>query len=229
MREINKCDISKNIISYLEPLSHITEAYRSACTNILYSNNNRDTMSIVITSPDIHEGKSVTASNLAVCFSNLNKKVLLIDADLRNPSIHKQFNMKDTVGLVNILKGDITLIDSIFKIIPIANLHILTTGTKTYNPYELLSSKEMPKIISEAIENFDIIIIDTPPVGYVSDTLVLSKYVDGVIITVAEKETNIKTTKKVINNFNNINANILGIIVTKTKAAGNYSKYYNYI
>ena len=137
--------------------------------------------------------------------------------------------MKDTVGLVNILKGDITLIDSIFKIIPIANLHILTTGTKTYNPYELLSSKEMPKIISEAIENFDIIIIDTPPVGYVSDTLVLSKYVDGVIITVAEKETNIKTTKKVINNFNNINANILGIIVTKTKAAGNYSKYYNYI
>ena len=57
MREINKCDISKNIISYLEPLSHITEAYRSACTNILYSNNNRDTMSIVITSPDIHEGK----------------------------------------------------------------------------------------------------------------------------------------------------------------------------
>lgn len=224
MKDIFNKSVSKNLIAYLEPFSIATEAYRSACTNILYSSIDKKINSIVITSPYISEGKSVTASNIAICFSNLNKKVLLVDADLRNPSIYKQFNIENKLGLTNILTEELTIEESVNVFDPNKNLHILNAGTRIYNPYELISSNKIKQFINDTKNKYDIIIIDTPPVCCVSDALVMSTYVDGVILTIALKESNVKLTKKAIRMFQNIDTKMLGCIVTKVQ---NSKKYYN--
>ena len=171
-------------IDKLNAKSPIVEAYRSVRTSIEYSNLDAKLKIILVTSTQQNEGKSTVASNLAISFSKLpNKKILLIDADLRNPSIHRVFSIGNSDGMMSILKGDKDLKSIVYNLND--NLDILTTGVIPPNPDEILVTDKMKKFIQQTKEKYDYIFIDSPPIGIVSDASLLSQLSDGVIFVVS--------------------------------------------
>lgn len=174
-------------IDKLDAKSPIVEAYRSVRTSIEYSNLDDKLKVILVTSTQQNEGKSTVASNLAISFSKLpNKKILLIDGDLRNPSIHRVFSIGNSDGMMSILKGEKDLKSTINTFND--NLDILTTGVIPPNPDEILVTDKMKKFIQQIKEKYDYIFIDSPPIGIVSDASLLSQLSDGVIFVVSSGE-----------------------------------------
>ena len=219
--------VSSNLVTYFDKTSIISEAYRSLSTNIQYTSVDEEVKSILITSSSIKEGKTVTACNLAIVMANTEKRVLLLDADLRKPNIHNQFKILNHIGLTNILLSENSIEESIKKNDDIKNLDIITSGILPPNPLEIVASKKMKQFLHDVTKIYDIIIIDSPPIGYVSDALILSGYVDGVILTVAIKETNIGQAYNAVKQLKNVKANILGSVVTKKEKKLHKQYYYN--
>ncbi len=215
MMDLREYKVSKNIITYLEKTSVVSEAYRILRTNIQYASIDKRIKSIVITSPEVCDGKTVTACNLAVSMANSNNKVLLIDCDLRKPSIHNQFKISNCKGISNLLLMDIDIEDCLINSNDINNLTLLTSGTISSNPSELISSNKMRKLLEQLVSQFDIVIMDTPPLRYASDGVILGSMADGVILAIASGETNISLAKQATKALRNVDANILGAIMTK--------------
>jgi capsular exopolysaccharide synthesis family protein len=182
---------------------------------------------ILVTSSGPSEGKSITSSNLALCMAEVGKKVLLIDCDLRKPSIHKKFNLSNSKGLSNLLIGQ-------FKFDEVAqkyndNMCILTSGTVPPNPSEMLASKKMKQFLDEAKKIFDFIILDTPPVVAVTDAQLLSTMVGGVLLVVAAGQAEIGAAEKAKELLNNVKANIIGVVLNKAEITGGKKYgYYHY-
>ena len=214
------------ITSLEKPQSNISEAYRTIRTGIEFSNLDKDLKIICITSSKKDEGKTTVLSNLGVSFAKIDKKVLLIDADLRNPSISKMFDTSNTQGLMDILLGKRNIQDCIKKTKQ-ENLYILTGGTIPPNPAEVLSSKKMSEFIESIKDEYDYIFIDSPPVGVVSDASIISAYSDGVIFVVGANEVDSNLAKIAKERLDSVKANIVGVILNKFKIDTN-SEYYNY-
>lgn len=214
------------ITSLEKPQSNISEAYRTIRTGIEFSNLDKDLKIICITSSKKDEGKTTVLSNLGVSFAKIDKKVLLIDADLRNPSISKMFDTSNTQGLMDILLGKRNIQDCVKKTKQ-ENLYILTGGTIPPNPAEVLSSKKMSEFIESIKDEYDYIFIDSPPVGVVSDASIISSYSDGVIFVVGANEVDSNLAKIAKERLDSVKANIVGVILNKFKADTN-SEYYNY-
>ena len=214
------------ITSLEKPQSNISEAYRTIRTGIEFSNLDKDLKIICITSSKKDEGKTTVLSNLGVSFAKIDKKVLLIDADLRNPSISKMFDTSNTQGLMDILLGKKNIQDCVKKTKQ-ENLYILTGGTIPPNPAEVLSSKKMSEFIESIKEEYDYIFIDRPPVGVVSDASIISAYSDGVIFVVGANEVDSNLAKIAKERLDSVKANIVGVILNKFKTDTN-SEYYNY-
>ena len=214
------------ITSLEKPQSNISEAYRTIRTGIEFSNLDKDLKIICITSSKKDEGKTTVLSNLGVSFAKIDKKVLLIDADLRNPSISKMFDTSNTQGLMDILLGKRNIQDCIKKTKQ-ENLYILTGGTIPPNPAEVLSSKKMSEFIESIKDEYDYIFIDSPPVGVVSDASIISAYSDGVIFVVGANEVDSNLAKIAKERLDSVKANIVGVILNKFKTNTN-SEYYNY-
>lgn len=214
------------ITSLEKPKSNISEAYRTIRTGIEFSNLDKDLKIICITSSKKDEGKTTVLSNLGVSFAKIDKKVLLIDADLRNPSISKMFDTSNTQGLMDILLGKRNIQDCVKKTKQ-ENLYILTGGTIPPNPAEVLSSKKMSEFIESIKDEYDYIFIDSPPVGVVSDASIISAYSDGVIFVVGANEVDSNLAKIAKERLDSVKANIVGVILNKFKTDTN-SEYYNY-
>ena len=214
------------ITSLEKPQSNISEAYRTIRTGIEFSNLDKDLKIICITSSKKDEGKTTVLSNLGVSFAKIDKKVLLIDADLRNPSISKMFDTSNSQGLMDILLGKRDIQDCIKKTKQ-ENLYILTGGTIPPNPAEVLSSKKMSEFIESIRDEYDYIFIDSPPVGVVSDASIISAYSDGVIFVVGANEVDSNLAKIAKERLDSVKANIVGVILNKFKTDTN-SEYYNY-
>lgn len=214
------------ITSLEKPQSNISEAYRTIRTGIEFSNLDKDLKIICITSSKKDEGKTTVLSNLGVSFAKIDKKVLLIDADLRNPSISKIFDTSNTQGLMDILLGKRNIQDCVKKTKQ-ENLYILTGGTIPPNPAEVLSSKKMSEFIESIKDEYDYIFIDSPPVGVVSDASIISAYSDGVIFVVGANEVDSNLAKIAKERLDSVKANIVGVILNKFKTDTN-SEYYNY-
>lgn len=214
------------ITSLEKPQSNISEAYRTIRTGIEFSNLDKDLKIICITSSKKDEGKTTVLSNLGVSFAKIDKKVLLIDADLRNPSISKMFDTSNTQGLMDILLGKRNIQDCVKKTKQ-ENLYILTGGTIPPNPAEVLSSKKMSEFIESIKDEYDYIFIDSPPVGVVSDASIISAYSDGVIFVVGANEVDSNLAKIAKERLESVKANIVGVILNKFKTDTN-SEYYNY-
>ena len=214
------------ITSLEKPQSNISEAYRTIRTGIEFSNLDKDLKIICITSSKKDEGKTTVLSNLGVSFAKIDKKVLLIDADLRNPSISKMFDTSNTQGLMDILLGKRNIQDCVKKTKQ-ENLYILTGGTIPPNPAEVLSSKKMSEFIESIKDEYDYIFIDSPPVGVVSDASIISAYSDGVIFVVGANEVDSNLAKIAKERLDSVKANIVGVILNKFKTDTN-SEYYNY-
>lgn len=213
-----------------EPKSIASEAYRTLRTNIQYSSFDKDIKTMLITSSGPSEGKSTTAGNLALSMAQADKKILLIDCDLRKPTVHKKFNISNEKGLSNYLIGEVSLDEVLEKYSD--NLYLLTSGTIPPNPAEMLSSKKMKDFLRSMEEEFDSIIIDSPPVLAVTDAQILSTIVNGVLLVAASGQTEKEIIIRAKQLLMKVKANILGMILTKvpvnTGKGYGYSYYYYY-
>ncbi len=220
--------MKKRIISIDNPKSHIAEAYRGIRTSIEFSNIDKDLKVICITSSQQNEGKSTVISNLAVSFANLDKRVLLMEGDLRNPSVHRMFNLSNIYGLTDVLFAHKTFLECI-NTTSINNLHVLTCGAMPINPSEVLSSKTMREFLEQLKEAYDYIFIDAPPIGIVTDSGIISTYSDGVVFVVGSNETDVNLAKISKERLEKVNANILGVVLNKFDVSKNSGyEYYNY-
>lgn len=219
----------KNIsfIVHEEPKSPVSEAYRLLRTNIQYSNVDMPLKVLAITSSRPGEGKSTTISNLAITFAQTGSKVLLVDADLRKPTIHKLYNLPNQVGLVNILAKQAS-IGNCAHATMVENLFVITSGPIPPNPSELLQSESMRKFVDEVEGVFDIVLIDTPPVCTVTDAAILASFIDGIILVAASGKVKIDEIKRAKDILEKVNAYITGVVLNKLDRAANRNYYDNY-
>ena len=202
----------------------VKEAYNSIRTNLLFTQQGEKCPIFVVTSPTANNGKTINSANLAINFAQMGKKTLVIDADMRNPSLHKLFSLSSRNGLSEILAG---LTDNITVTkTDIENLSVLTSGKIPPNPTELLSSPRMDKLLDFVKEHYDCVFIDTPPVNIVTDATVFSQKATGYVIIVKTDTTNVPELKTTVSTLQGINANILGFILND--ANSEKKKYYSY-
>ena len=208
-----------------DPKSYYAEAFRTIKTNIKYSSADKHKKVLLVTSTEAGEGKSTISSNLALSLSQDNKKVIIIDGDLRKPSVHKQFRISGSVGLTDLLIGEEALEKIKHKINPY--LDAIASGHIPPNPAELLASEEMEKVIEKLREEYDYVIIDTNPIGLVADAQILSSKVDGVILVARYEKTkkeNLLSCKKMIDQ---VGGNTIGVVLNGIdEKRGKYYYYY---
>lgn len=218
----------KGLITHFNPRSPISEAYRTLRTNLRFLIFNKQLKSILITSAYIGEGKSTITSNLAITMAQSENKVLLVDGDLRKPSLHYFFGVSNENGLTNLLVSKHENYQKFIICTGIQNLDLLASGPTPPNPSELLGSDSMKKFLKTVSNDYDIILIDTPPVGTVTDAAVLSTMTDGVILVVSSGEVEIKLAQKAKDLLLKVNANILGVVLNKVRFNVYNGYYYNY-
>lgn len=207
-----------------EPKSIAAESYRTLRTNIQYSSFDKEYKIIVVTSSEPEEGKSTVAGNLALSMAQDGKKVILIDCDLRKPSLHKKFKISNLVGLSDVIIGKTDLTGAIHR--HSKNLIILTSGKIPPNPSEMLSSKTMENLLETLKGAFDYIIIDTPPIQAVTDSQILSAKADGTILVVRAEKTKKDSVENAVDLLKKVNANIIGTVLNCLDMGR--SKYYYY-
>jgi capsular exopolysaccharide synthesis family protein len=222
-RTVNK----RPIIMDINPKSPISEAYRTLRTNIEFSAIDEPIRVIMITSAGPGEGKSTTASNLAVAYAQSDKKVLLIDADLRKPTLHHTFVRTNRWGLTNIITGQ-TNISEVISRTDINNLDLLSSGPIPPNPSEILSSKRMSILLEELKLIYDIIIIDTPPALAVTDAQIVATKCDGVILVIDSGKVKREVAMKVKASLEHVKARILGAVLNNIDRKNGESYYYYY-
>lgn len=202
----------------------VKEAYNSIRTNLLFTQQGEKCPIFVVTSPTANNGKTINSANLAINFAQMGKKTLVIDADMRNPSLHKLFSLSSRNGLSEILAG---LTDNITVTkTDIENLSVLTSGKIPPNPTELLSSPRMDKLLDFVKEHYDCVFIDTPPINIVTDATVFAQKATGYILIVKTDTTNVPELKTTVSTLQGINASILGFILND--ANSEKKKYYSY-
>ncbi len=201
-----------SLVTVADKNSVISEQYRTIRTNIQYAMVDRMLKTIAVTSSGPEEGKSTTAANLAVVFADTGLKVLLIDADLRKPTIANSFVLNNSSGLSNLLRDRGASFDQIISDSGISNLWILPSGPKPPNPSEMLSSKRMSEVTEDLKRHFDLIIFDTPPIIAVTDAQIIAAKADGTILVVREGMSNKNALIRTKVLLENVKANVLGII-----------------
>jgi protein-tyrosine kinase len=220
---VRKKDGTNHLVSLQDPKSPFAEAYRTLRTNIQFASFNKELKSLLITSSDPGEGKTTTIANLAIVMAQAGQRVLLIDADLRKPTLHLRFSVTNEAGLSHVLMKQITSKEAI-QPVAIEGIHVMTSGRIPPNPSELLNSPQMKKLLELVKERYDMILIDTPPLLPVTDAQVLSRQVDGVLLVVSSGKVLAEHVKKAKNLLEHVGANIVGIILNNKKVS--VSHYY---
>ena len=200
------------------PKSITAESYRSLRTNIQYSSIDKQVKTLVVTSSNAGEGKSTVAGNLAYTFFQSGKRVLIIDCDLRKPSLHRKFNVSNEVGLTDVLVGTSELNKVMKKIDD--NLYLLTTGTLPPNPAEIIGSNTMENFLEECKINFDYIILDTPPILPVTDSKLLAIKADATVLVVRSEISKSKHVSQAFKELGKVNANVIGTILNDYDNSG---------
>lgn len=204
------------LIMEANPASPISEAYRNLKTSIHFSKWNEDLQVIAVTSTLPGEGKTTTISNLAVSYAQEGKKVLLIDADMRHPSIHRNFALPNKRGLSNALANQLT-VSEVIQESAIEHLSVITAGPIPPNPAELLSSPQLSAMIEHLKEQYDIILFDTPPALAVSDGVIVATLCNGVLLVVQVGKVKYQLVKKTKAKLEHANAPLLGVVLNNQK------------
>lgn len=215
------------IIADVNPKSPISEAYRTLRTNIDFSNIDEELKTIMLTSAGPAEGKSTTATNLAVVYAQNDRKVLIVDADLRKPTMHHTFNKSNRWGLTNVLTGKTQLSDVISET-HVPNLHVLPSGPIPPNPSEILASKRMTVVLGELRNMYDLVIVDTPPALAVADAQIMATKCDGVILVIYAGSTKRDAIVKVKANMDHVKANVIGAVLNNVDRKSGEGYYYYY-
>jgi capsular exopolysaccharide synthesis family protein len=215
------------LITFGHPKSMLSEAYRNIRTSILLSFSESPPKKVVISSPNPAEGKTTTAINTAIALSQTGVQVLIIDADMRKPRVHRIFDDENGVGLSNFLSGH-TELESIIKKTDIPNLSYIPSGPIPPNPSELVGSNLFKSMMESLGERFDHIVLDSPPVLGFADSIILSTFVDGVILVVLGGKTPRETLQRAKEALYQVNAKILGVVINQIDIQRSDYGYYYY-
>ena len=210
----------------------IVESYKSARSNIMFSLSADDDKLFAVTSYSKGEGKSTVSANLAISFSKMEKKVLLVDCDLRRPNIHNIFKIENQAGLSNVI-GKMVEFEEVIHRNVLTNLDVLPSGTIPPNPSELLCSPKFTNLIKKLYEEYDYIIFDTPPIGVVSDALLLKDLIAGFVVVLRERSTTHGDVQNIMDSMKLADAKILGFVKVgctsnkkRTRRGYYYYQYY---
>lgn len=219
--------IESRLITHFASNSSVAEAYRTLRTHVQFANVDKPVKTILITSPGPGDGKSTSATNLAITFAQTGAKTLLVDTDLRRPVLHSILGHTHNEGLTNVLVGKIPL-DQTIRPTRIRNLFLLTSGTLPRNPSEFLASRVMQKLIHRISSLFTVILFDSPPIIAVTDAAVLATKMDGTVIVVKADRTDRDALVQSQNILKKVNARIFGTVVNGLSADRRYGYYYDY-
>ncbi|WP_431812223.1 CpsD/CapB family tyrosine-protein kinase [Lysinibacillus sp. FW12] len=224
-RKTKKSTMARKLITVSDMTSIPSEQYRTIRANIKFSQPNQDVRTILVTSSIAGEGKSTNAANIGVVFAQEGKNVLIVDADMRKPTLHHTFYLDNILGLSSVLSRQSTLQEVIQETF-VEGVEIISSGAIPPNPTELLASETMTSFLAEVKDLYDIIILDAPPLLFLSDAQILSNKCDGTLLIVNTgvvgkaaviKSKSILTVSK---------ANILGVILNNYKIKGSTYEYY---
>lgn len=229
-RKLNNTSLKNGVglVTVTDPSSVISEQFRTIRTNIQFSSVDKTLHSIVVTSPEPSEGKSTVGANLAVVWAKQNQKTVIIDADMRRPTAHRTFNLLNASGLSSYLAGN-SVYEEVVQKTDVPNLSIITSGPVPPNPAELLNSQRVDALIQRLQSEFEMIIIDAPPVNTVTDAQVLAAKVDGVVLIVPQAIAEKGSVVHAVEQLNKVQAKILGTVMNRfkaSKAPGYYGGYY---
>lgn len=208
----------------------VTEAFKTLRTNLVFAISQKSNNILAVSSALAGEGKSTTAANTCITLAQANSKVLLIDADLRKPIQHKIFKLTNKTGLSTLL-GGIHSFKEVLNENVIPNLDIVTSGPIPPNPSEMLASDNMKKLLGELSKYYDYVVIDTPPINIVTDTLTLLPSIAGVMLVAMQGQTPVEALEQAIESVNFAEGSILGVVITHVDLSGskyNYKYRYKY-
>jgi polysaccharide biosynthesis transport protein len=213
-----------------DPRSNFAESLRNVRTNVVFSFTEPSQNGLVITSPCPLEGKTLISSNLAIIMAQMGRRVLLVDADMRKPRIHKVFGVSSAPGLSNLVLGKCSLAQAVRET-PVKLLKVLPAGTIPPNPSELIGSKRMLELVGKLKEQFEFLIFDSPPILSVTDSAMLGGMLDGTVLVVKASQTARDHARRAVEHLSDVKARVLGVVLNQVdfeKERYNYSYYYRY-
>lgn len=207
------------------PTSAAAEAVRRLRTNLRFLRLDHRHASIVVTSSTLGEGKTTTAVNLALSLAAADRSVLLVDADLRRPAIAKRLGLESSAGLTTVLIGDAPVTEVVQQVAG-SRLDVLTSGVIPPNPGELLSSRAMAVLLAELTESYDVVVVDTPPLGPVADAAAVATHADGVVVVAAAHHVRKSQLRHSLTALRTVEATVLGVVLNKTRDTDGEHGYY---
>jgi len=215
------------VISH-DPFSPVLEGYRQIRTNIQFAAVDEPAKSILVTSPNPGEGKSLTAANLAIVMAQAGLKTIIVDSDLRIPVLHKIFQVPNLDGLTDLLRSSQPEVGDYLKDTGIENLQVITSGPLPPNSSEMLGSQRMIALIERLEDKADLVIFDSPPILAVTDAAVLSQRVDGVMLVIQAGRTRRDATREAVNRLRQLGARVLGVVLNRIPGRGAGYYYYSH-
>jgi capsular exopolysaccharide synthesis family protein len=214
------------LITVADPRSPVSEAYRTLRTNLDFSSLDKPIKTMLITSAGPEEGKSTVLANLAVTTTQAGRKVILVDCDLRRPTLHHIFNLKNDVGLTTMVVDDAAMESPPLQDTGVEGLQLVSSGPLPPNPSELLGSRRMEEIIATLLERADVVLFDAPPVVAVTDAAVLATKVDGVLLVINAGGTKRDYARAAKARLEKVNANLLGAVLNNVRFDVSLHHYY---
>jgi non-specific protein-tyrosine kinase len=221
----NTSNYKEELITASNPRSPVAEAYRQLRTNIQFSSLDHPIKTLLVTSTSPEEGKSTTLANLAITMAQADRKVVLVDCDLRRPSLHEIFGISNINGLTTVV-ADRSISDFPFQESGVDGLRLVTSGPLPPNPSELLGSQRMAEVIEQLKTEADYVLFDTPPIIAVTDAAVLASNVDGVLLVIKSGKTKRDLARKAKALLDNVNANLLGVVLNGVPFDTSLHRYY---
>lgn len=214
------------LITLLDPRSPVAEAYRSLRTNLEFASLDRPLRSLVVTSPGPEEGKSTALANLAVVTAEANKRVILVDCDLRRPRQHEIFGLPNDQGLTNVVVDEKALEKPPFQEVGVEGLRVLTSGPLPPNPAELLASRRMDDVLRLLVDQADLVLFDVPPVIAVTDAAILASKVDGTLLLIGAGNTRREHAQRAKEVLERVNARLVGAVLMGVPFDESLHRYY---
>jgi capsular exopolysaccharide synthesis family protein len=215
-----------HLITVADPRSPVSEAYRTLRTNLDFSSLDKPIKTMLVTSAGPGEGKSTVLANLAVTTAQAGRRVILVDCDLRRPTLHNIFNLKNDVGLTTMVVDDVAMESPPLRDTGVEGLQLVSSGPLPPNPSELLGSRRMEEIIAALLERADVVLFDAPPVVAVTDAAVLATKVDGVLLVVNAGGTKRDYARTAKARLEKVNANLLGAVLNNVRFDVSLHRYY---
>ena len=216
----------QRLVTLSDPRSPVSEAYRTLRTNLDFAGLDQRLKTLVITSAGVGEGKSTTLANLAVVSAQAGRRVVLVDADLRRPTLHDLFGLDNERGLTTAMMDEAALAALPLKTTAVEGLEVLTSGPLPPNPAEVMGSRRMAEVIAALAEQADQVFFDTPPVVAVTDAAVLATKVDGVLLVIGAGKTRRDVARTAVQRLQQINARLVGTVLTNAQMGSGFTDYY---